>query len=72
MLKTALNVKSTLHYNVANPFMSNVPIKGTLANSVDLDQTPQNAASDQGHHCLHLGKELCDIMLTRLCEIYIS
>ena len=25
---------------------------GTLANSADPDQTPQNAASDQGHHCL--------------------
>ena len=28
------------------------PIKGTLANSVDPDQTPQNAASDLGLHCL--------------------
>ena len=28
--------------------------KGALANSVDPDQTPQNAASDQGIHCLHL------------------
>ena len=26
----------------------------TLANSVDPDQTPQNAASDQGPHCLPL------------------
>ena len=25
---------------------------GTLANSVDPDQTPQNAASDQGMYCL--------------------
>ena len=25
---------------------------GTLANSADLDQTPQNAVSDQGLHCL--------------------
>ena len=25
---------------------------GTLANSADPDQTPQNAASDQGLHCL--------------------
>ena len=24
---------------------------GTLANSADPDQTPQNAASDQGLHC---------------------
>ena len=27
--------------------------KGTVANNVDPDQTPQNAASDQGLHCLH-------------------
>ena len=27
--------------------------KGILANSVDPDQTPQNAASDQGLHYLH-------------------
>ena len=25
---------------------------GTLANSADPDQTPQNVASDQGLHCL--------------------
>ena len=25
---------------------------GTSANSADLDQTPQDAASDQGLHCL--------------------
>ena len=30
-----------------------LPINGTLANSVDPDQTPQTAASDQGLHCLH-------------------
>ena len=29
------------------------PVKGTLANSVEPDQTPQNAASGQGLHCLH-------------------
>ena len=28
------------------------------ANSVDPDQTPQIAASDQGLHCLHLGQEV--------------
>ena len=28
--------------------------KRDIANSVDPDQTPQNAASDQGVHCLHL------------------
>ena len=32
------------------------PIKWTFANSVDPDQTPQNAASDQRLHCLHLGR----------------
>ena len=31
--------------------------KGTLANSVDTDQTPQNAASDRGLHCLHFIKK---------------
>ena len=31
--------------------------KGSLANSVDPDQTPQNAASDQGLHCLQLIRE---------------
>ena len=31
-----------------------VSTKGTLANSGDPDQMPQNAASDQGLHCLHL------------------
>ena len=36
-----------------NPFKPSVPLKRTLANSVDPDQTPQNAASDQGLHCLH-------------------
>ena len=29
------------------------PSKGQLANSADPDQTSQNAASDQGLHCLH-------------------
>ena len=27
-------------------------LTGTLANSADPDKTPQNAASDQGLHCL--------------------
>ena len=34
-------------------FYALCPIKGTFANSVDPDQTPQNAASDQDQHCLH-------------------
>ena len=37
-----------------NPFKPRDPIKGTLANSVDQDQTPQNVVSDQGLHCLYL------------------
>ena len=28
-------------------------MKGTLSNSADPDQTPQNAASNQGLHILH-------------------
>ena len=28
-------------------------MKGPLANGVDPDQMPHNAASDQGLHCLH-------------------
>ena len=39
------------------------PIKGTLANSVDPDQTQQNAASDQGQHCLHLIREFLSNMI---------
>ena len=39
-------------------------MKGTLANSVDPDQMPQNAASDQGLRCLHLGKEFLFNMAT--------
>ena len=33
------------------------PIKGTLTNSIDPDQMPQNAASDQGQYCLHEEQE---------------
>ena len=40
--------------NVAlvNQYMPSFPFFGTLANSVDPDQMPQNAAADQGLHCL--------------------
>ena len=50
------------------------PIKGTLANSVDPDQTPQNAASDQGLHCLHLVQEFLSIVKpqTPLLEMNLS
>ena len=36
-----------------NPFKPSVHIKGILTDSVDPDQTPQNAASDQALHRLH-------------------
>ena len=36
-----------------NPLGPSCPIKGTQANSADPDQMPQNAAFDQGLHCLH-------------------
>ena len=38
--------------------LATTTIKGTLANSTDPDQTPQNAASYQGLHRLHLLQEL--------------
>ena len=41
---------------VVNPSMPN-PIKGTMANCVDPDQTPQNAASDQDLYYLHYTQE---------------
>ena len=31
-----------------------IPVKGYLANNADPDRTPQNAASDQGLHCLKI------------------
>ena len=33
--------------------ISLVSYKRDIGNSVDQNQTPQNAASDQGQHCLH-------------------
>ena len=36
-------------------YVPGILLKGTLANSVDPDQIPQNATSDQGLHCLHTG-----------------
>ena len=51
------NTESFSCYQV-HPFMPCAgPIKGTLANSVHPDQTPQNAVSDQGVHCLHYIQE---------------
>ena len=34
-------------------------IVGLVANSVGPDQTPQNAASDQGLHCLPVFTQVC-------------
>ena len=34
------------------PIVVGRPLKGYLVNSADPDQMPQNAASDQGLHCL--------------------
>ena len=39
----------------------NYPSIETLANSVDSDQTPQNAASDQGLYCLPLIQQFLNI-----------
>ena len=36
-----------------NPYKPSALFVGTLANCADPDQTPHNAASDQGLHCLH-------------------
>ena len=35
-----------------NPYKPSVFFGGTYTNSADPDQTPQNAVSDQGLHCL--------------------
>ena len=51
VLRIKLNSDNHLtHLSLLSP-------KETLANSVEPDQTPQNAASNQGLHCLHLIKE---------------
>ena len=36
-------------------YKHSVPFFWTQANSADPDRTPQNAATDQGLHCLHTG-----------------
>ena len=43
---------------VYQPIYAWWPIKGTLVNSVDIDQMLQHAASDQCLHCLHLIQEI--------------
>ena len=41
-------------YVLVYPIVVSRPLKGWLANSAIPDQTPQNAASDQGLHCLQI------------------
>ena len=61
-LASSLTLKSDVAANykhIFGPALTNLThlclashsIKRTMANSVDPDQTPQNAASDQGIHC---------------------
>ena len=41
-----------------NPYKPNIPFFGTYVNSADPDQMSQNAASDQGLHCLLTGMSI--------------
>ena len=43
-----------------DPFMPSVPLTGHCKSSAGPDQTPQNATSDQGVHCWHLGQKSTD------------
>ena len=45
--------------------------KGTLANSVDPDQTPQNAASDKGLHCSHLPLKCQENLHLKMSSVYV-
>ena len=42
------------------------------ANSEDPDQTPQNAASDQGLHCLPLIKQFLNKLTDSKMEMFLS
>ena len=53
-MKYVSELGSLKTYFVVYPIVVGRPIKGYLANSADPDQTPQNAASDQGLHCLQI------------------
>ena len=48
-LYTVLDFSLLTYCNLETP-------EGYLAKSADSDQTPQNAASDQGLHCLQIGQ----------------
>ena len=56
--------------NLSKPFYVQRPIFGTLSNSADADQTLQNAASDQGLHCLLTGISIRS--LRGACLIHIN
>ena len=52
--------------------MPTIPITGSLANSVDIDQTPQNSASEKGLHCLHLVHEfLLNMILIKSSQTHL-
>ena len=57
MKRTQSNRVSDFHDFVCSLFPKTILfdsyLKRTLASSVDPDQSPHNAASDQGLHCLH-------------------
>ena len=46
------SVVYTFKLSVVNPYKPSVLLHETYTNSADPDQTPQNVASDQGHHYL--------------------
>ena len=48
-----ISTSGSFQLSEINPFIPSVPFKGIFANSVNPEQTPQNAVSDQGLHCLH-------------------
>ena len=45
---------------------------GTLANNVDSDQTPQNAASDQVQHCLLKFVCVCAYVCVCVCVYFFT
>ena len=57
-LTTEISVLWTASRVSASRFDETVPINEILANSSDLDQTLQNAASDQGLHSLLILQEV--------------
>ena len=49
-------LRSSILLKIYLPIYAKRPLKKDIG-SVDPDQMPQNAASDQGLHCLHLGQK---------------